>query len=70
MVDLTVNYGGISPRFNLKPSYAIVVNIVCFKVAQPVVESENTHVSAMMNKIASHNWVGKILYLLGTQNKI
>lgn len=33
MVNLTVDYGGVSAGFNFETSNSIVVDVVCFKIA-------------------------------------
>ena len=62
MMNFAFDDGGIGPGFDFETGNSIVVNVVSFKVAHAVVESENADVPAVMNVIPTHNRVRVILY--------
>ena len=61
-MDFAFDDGGIGPGFDFETGDSIVVNVVAFKVAHAVVESENADVPAVMNVIPAHDRIRVVLH--------
>ena len=62
MMNFAFDHGGIGPGFDFETGDSIVVNVVAFKVAHAVVESENADVPAVMNVIPAHYRIRVVLH--------
>lgn len=62
VVYLAMDNGWICASLHLEARYSIVVNVVRFEVAEPVVEREYTDVTPVMNVIPPHDRVRIVLH--------
>lgn len=61
MMNFTIDNSWIRSSLDFKPCDSIVVNIICLKIAQSIVEGKDSNISSMMNMISSKYGISKVL---------